>query len=52
MHYRLQSFSIDSIKMVPTVDLTIHVGLINLVQWGATSWLLAEFVTHHASEAH
>ena len=43
-------FQSDSIKMAPTVDLTIHVRAnINLVQWGATSWLLAEFVTHHAS---
>jgi len=43
-------FHSDTIKMAPTVDLTIHVRAdINLAQWGPASWLLAEFVTHHAS---
>ena len=43
-------FQSDTIKMAPTVDLTIHVRAdINSVQWSPASWLLAEFVTNHAS---
>ena len=36
--------------MAPTIDLTIHVRVdIDSVQWNGASWLLAEFVTNHAS---
>ena len=43
-------FHSDTVKMAPTVDLTIHVRAeINSVKWGPAAWLLAEFVTNHAS---
>ena len=43
-------FQSDKIKMAPTIDLTIHVRAdIDSVQWNGASWLLAEFVTSHAS---
>jgi acyl-CoA thioesterase len=44
-------FQSDQIKMAPTIDLTIHIrASLQSTKWNAGDWMLAHFVTNHASE--